>query len=44
MSLSGELRARVTAFLPAPLVLRARRPKDPEELPRLDIRFGQDLA
>ena len=44
--LSGELRAPVTAFLPAPLVVRARalHPRDLEELPQLDTPFGQSRA
>ena len=42
--LSGKLRATVAAFLPAPLVVRARCPGGPEELPRLDRRFDQSLV
>ena len=44
--LNGELRAPVTAFLPVPVVVRARapHPRDLEELPKLDTPFGQSLA
>ena len=44
--LSGELRITSSVFRPAPLVVRARalHPRDLEELPQLDTRFGQSLA
>ena len=42
--LSGELRDIVSAFLPEPVAVLERRPGDPEELPRLDRRFGQGLV
>ena len=41
--LNGELRDIVSAFLPAPVVVQASRPGGPEELPQLDIQFGQGL-
>ena len=44
--LGGEPRTTSSVFLPVPLGVRARapHPRDLEELPQLDTRFGQSLA
>jgi hypothetical protein len=42
--LGGELRATVSAFLPAPVAVQASYPGGPEELPQLDTRFDQGLV
>ena len=41
---SGELRTTVSVFLPAPLAAQAGGLGGPEELPRLDTRFGRGLV
>ena len=39
-----ELRTTASAFPPAPVDALGSCPKDPEELPQLDTRFGQGLV